>query len=144
MADSNGTPTTAPDPRISSRYVRWGPSHVHGVGVFAVGDFAIDNIIEVCHYKRLAAIMRHHPLLDTEGNAHLVWPRDMHGSAGKNRVHIPTGLALLYNHANDPNAHFRFDLAAKTLTVTAAQAIFNYDEVLIDYRRTHPKKVRGF
>lgn len=74
----------------------------------------------------------------------MVWPRDLHGIEGKNGVHIPTGLSLLYNHADNPNAHFRFDLTAKTLTVTAAQPIFNYDEVFIDYRRTHPKKVKGF
>lgn len=116
---------------------------MHGFGVFAATDFDPDDIIEVCLYKRLAAIMQYHPLLDTEGNAHLVWPRDLTGG-GKHGVHIPTGLALLYNHSEHPNADFRFAVSEKTLTVTAREPILEGDEVLIDYRATHPDRVRGF
>ena len=128
---------------IGSQLVRWGSSEVHGLGVFAAADFDSDEIVEVCHYKRLSAIMQYHPLRDEEGNAHLVWPRDLDGD-GKTGAHIPTGLALLYNHSDDPNARLRFNRVDKTLTVTAVGAIFEGGEVLIDYRETHPKNDKGF
>lgn len=43
------------------------------------------------------------------------------------------------NHSDSPNADFCFDVAE-----TAREPILEGDEVLIDYRSTHPQGVRGF
>lgn len=59
------------DTRVQNTY--WGPSSVHGVGVFAKTDLSPGETAEVCRYKFFRRATQH-PLLVEEGNAHLILP----------------------------------------------------------------------
>lgn len=128
------------DTRVQNTY--WGPSSVHGVGVFAKTDLSPGETAEICRYKFFRRATQH-PLLVEEGNAHLILPSEV-GRHNPMGAHIPTGHALLYNHSDEPNAELSIDESDRVLEVTATRPILKGDEILVDYTATHPGNSRGF
>ena len=120
-------PTTAPptiDLARATPGIRYGESPIHGTGVFAERDFAVDEVIEVCPVLLIPGDQWDH-LLETPIAAYVYeWEGD---SA------FALGYGSLYNHSRSSNARYEMDFDAEEITVYAAKPITAGDEICINY-----------
>lgn len=107
--------------------VRCGQSAVHGLGVFAVEDFDVGDIIEVCQI--ILVPPDEVPYLDRTclSSFYYGWPT---GEAA-----IALGLGSIYNHSYAPNADYQKDVSGSVVRIVAATKILGDEEVLVDYSR---------
>ena len=104
--------------------IRYGESPIHGTGVFAERDFAVDEVIEVCPVLLIPGDQWDH-LLETPIAAYVYeWEGD---SA------FALGYGSLYNHSRSSNARYEMDFDAEEITVYAAKPITAGDEICINY-----------
>lgn len=103
-------------------------SKISGFGVFAGKKLAMDELIE----KTYIVISDYQP---TEKGAPIDDPLHDYYFAVSDpgKKALPLGLGILYNHANDPNASYSFDLEAHTVTIRALRPIAKGEEILISY-----------
>ncbi|MES2217142.1 MAG: SET domain-containing protein-lysine N-methyltransferase [Pseudomonadota bacterium] len=93
-------------------------STIHGFGVFADKDLRKGEKIEECCFV----------YSDTEDEVVI----DYIFEAGK-KFALLFGYGSLYNHADEPNAEYEFNLKRRVATFTAATAIKKGEEIFVSY-----------
>ena len=107
--------------------IYFGPSELHGRGVFAANDIAEGDIIEICPVlifpkAQLPAIRQ--TMLD---DYYFDWGEDGEFFA------VCLGYGSLYNHEYHPNAEYGMDFGAETIDIYAIKDIKAGDEITINY-----------
>jgi SET domain-containing protein len=93
-------------------------SRTHGYGVFAEKTIQKGELIEQCYI-----------LLSRGGDRGL---EDFYFNAkGKNAIF--TGYGSIYNHTDDPNAHYTININKRIATIKAARIIRKGEEIFVDY-----------
>jgi uncharacterized protein len=93
-------------------------SPIHGFGVFADKDIRKGEKLEECCFV----------FSDSEDEVII----DYIFEAGK-RYALLFGYGSLYNHADDPNAEYAFNLKRRVATFKAARAIKKGEEIFVSY-----------
>lgn len=97
-------------------------SPIHGYGVFANKDLTQGELIEECY----ALVINSHPPELTN----YVFQFKDHSN---DQSILPLGFGCLYNHSNDPNAQYRYDIEHQLIRFEATRAIKKGDEIFISY-----------
>lgn len=106
-----------------SHAVTFGPSPLHGRGVFACRDFAPGELVERCALLLLPAD-EYEQAVSLHG---YVWSLDANTAA------LALGCGSLYNHAQDPSCSAELDAEQAVLSVFATRAIRAGEELTVDY-----------
>lgn len=93
-------------------------SRIHGYGVFAGKDIRKGSMIEECCFI----------LSDCEDDILMDYIFDVRGRSG-----LLLGYGSLYNHSEQPNAEYSFNLKRKVATVKASRSIKKGQEIFICY-----------
>mmetsp|Transcript_439 Transcript_439/g.1337 ORF Transcript_439/g.1337 Transcript_439/m.1337 type:complete len:341 (+) Transcript_439:1-1023(+) len=124
-----------PEAGVTAGAVRAGRSRVHGLGVFALLDFAPEGLVEICPAL----------LLDEAGRVALADYAMSFEAAGDGGVSanglpqrlsvVALGCGALYNHREVPNAAWAYlpDVAGGVVVVTALRQIAAGEELFISY-----------
>ncbi|MFN0014585.1 MAG: SET domain-containing protein [Saprospiraceae bacterium] len=107
--------------------IYFGPSDIHGMGVFAAGLIPEGAVIEVCPVllfpmAELPAVRQ--TMLD---DYYFDWGDDGQWYA------LALGYGSLYNHAYEPNADYGMDFENKTIDIYALRDIVPGEEIFINY-----------
>lgn len=106
------------------------PSEIHGRGVFALRDFKMGDIIEIC------------PCLEIEEDTYntfddfcMSFPTwDDYGEESGCMYVLPLGYGMLYNHSEtDFHAEWGFSFCARVVQLTAIRPIAEGEEIFIYY-----------
>ena len=136
-SDAYGLPTP------QKTYVQ--ESSLHELGVFVSKTVQPDELVEVCPYRSFIDLCPDHLLRDGRGTGHLLTPDDQElERRHRPGAHLPAGHALLYNHADEPNAYLAHGIPDKLLRVVASKRITTHQEVTLDYAATNPSGTLGF
>lgn len=103
-------------------------SKIDGYGVFAGKKIARDELIEKTHI----VIFDYQPTAKGAPNNDPLRNYYFAVSDPEKKA-LPLGLGVLYNHANEPNASYCFDIEAQTVTIKALRPIAKGEEILISY-----------
>jgi SET domain-containing protein len=105
--------------------LRFGPSTIHGLGVFAVADLPKKSLIEICPVILIPE--SHLPLIDQTPlfDYYYSWP------TGEGAVAL--GLGSMYNHAPEPNATYEINVENRTIEIVTIRFIRAGEEVTISY-----------
>ena len=111
--------------RIPTVYIA--SSDLHGIGVFAGEDIAIDSIIEICPVILI-------PEKDIElikktslNNYYFEWGENLKSGI------IALGYGSVYNHNYSPNAVYTFDFESNSVYFYALREISAGEEITINY-----------
>ena len=104
---------------ISKLIVKKSP--IHGYGVFANQDFQPGDIIEEC-YSLLADSK------NTDFKNYYFQAAD--------KIAIPLGFGCIYNHSNQPNANYGFDVESSLIIFSAHLPIQRGEEILVSYGKS--------
>lgn len=96
-------------------------SPIHGYGVFAAKNFALDEIIEECH----TLLTDNHK--DDFSNYYF---------AADTKNAIPLGFGCIYNHSDRPNATYYFDVENQLMIFKARRLIYKDEEICTSYGET--------
>jgi len=99
------------------------PSNIHGYGVFANKAFENNEVIEECY-----------AILSTGEEREL--KNYYFKSNNPDKLILPTGFGLIYNHADTPNATCYFDEIHSLLIFTSLRLIDKHEEITISYGKT--------
>ena len=94
-------------------------SSKHGRGVFAGETIKKGRVIEQCY------------LIVSKGRERAL--EDYYFQAKKGKFVILTGCGIIYNHADEPNADYDFNLKRNIATFKATQTIRKGEEINISY-----------
>ncbi len=102
-------------------------SKIAGRGVFANRDFKKDEIIEICptlieNQKKIKGIFK-----DYYYETH----------AGKNKVVLPFGLCVFYNHSFNPNVYGYESVKKQKFTNKASRDIKKGEELTVNYGKNY-------
>lgn len=118
------TSTLIPVAPSAATGIRYDESPIHGTGVFAERDFAVDEVIEVSPVLLIPGEQWDH-LLETPLAAYVYeWEGD---SA------LALGFGSLYNHSRSSNARYEMDFDTEEITFFACKPIAAGDEICINY-----------
>ena len=106
----------------------FGPSVLHGRGVFCATDIPEGSTIEIAPVILLSDLTAEQVEQSSLYNYCFLWGTDEEVPA------IALGYGVLYNHCDDPNADTVQDIAEKTVVFTARRNIPAGEEICIDYR----------
>jgi len=106
----------------------YGPSPIHGRGIFCTHTLSAGDIIEICPVIVLPA-----EEVDLLAQSKLFGYYFSWGSENK-ACAIALGYGSLYNHASKPNAEFTPDFGDDTLIVEALVDISPGTEITLDYQ----------
>lgn len=116
---------------LKRKQISVGKSNVQGFGVFADQDIEPGELIEECYIiclgKKLEGNILNYVFCPTLSRSN---PNDTHED--KDKV-IPLGFGAIYNHADEPNAQYRFDDKEPIMYLTAKSPIKRGDEIFISY-----------
>lgn len=108
-------------------HIYFGPSDVHGRGVFTTANIEIGEIIEICPVlvilsKEIESI--HQTALH---DYYYLWGKDNQQAA------IILGFGSLYNHSFEANAEFIPDYDMQTMSLFCIKSISAGEEIIINY-----------
>lgn len=104
-------------PKLEKSQLSVRSSPIHGYGVFADEDIAIDTVIEECSALTLQT---KEELRDYTFNL-------------DSKIGLLLGYGSLYNHSNQPNAAYQYFPEFKTMVFTARKSIKKDEEIFIYY-----------
>lgn len=106
----------------------YGPSQIHGRGVFCTHPLSAGDVIEICPVivlpEKEIDLLTHSLLYEY----YFLWG-ELH-----NQCAIALGYGSLYNHSITPNAEFTPDFSDDTIIYTALEDINAGDEITVDYQ----------
>jgi SET domain-containing protein len=105
----------------------YGPSNIHGRGVFCTHVLSAGDVIEICP---VIVLPETEVLLLAKSRLYgyyFSWNAEQSGCA------IALGYGSLYNHADAPNAEFTPDHQDDTLIIEALHEISAGAEITVDY-----------
>lgn len=103
-----------------------------GRGVFASADIAEGEVIETCPILEVPPEDYDHLKTTTLRNYYFMWGED------EKQAVICLGYGSLYNHSYEPNATYKKDVEAKTITFIAIKAIKAGEEINVNYNYGKP------
>jgi uncharacterized protein len=107
--------------------IYFGPSELHGRGVFAAKDIAAGEIIEICPvliFDKAQLPFVRQTMLD---DYYFDW-----GEEGEYFA-VCLGYGSLYNHEYEPNAEYGMDFEAETIDFYAIKPIAAGVEITVNY-----------
>ncbi len=107
--------------------IYFGPSELHGRGVFAAQDISEGEIIEICPvliFPKAELPLVRQTMLD---NYYFDW-----GTEGEYFA-VCLGYGSLYNHEYEPNAEYGMDFEAQTIDFYAIKNIVAGEEITVNY-----------
>jgi SET domain-containing protein len=107
--------------------IYFGPSELHGRGVFAARDIEPGEIIEICPvlvFSKEELVYVRQTFLD---DYYFDW-----GTEG-DYFALCLGYGSLYNHEYEPNAEYGMDFDALTIDFYAIKAIKAGEEITVNY-----------
>jgi uncharacterized protein len=107
--------------------IYFGPSELHGKGVFAARDMEAGEIIEICPVLVFPKSELPHIRQTMLDDYYFDWGDDGAFYA------VCLGYGSLYNHAYEPNAEYGMDFAAETIDFYAVKAIKAGEEITVNY-----------
>lgn len=93
-------------------------SPIHGYGVFAQQDIQEGDIVEECLGLPLDCLSD--DLINYVFNV-------------KGQIVLLMGFGSIYNHADDPNVAYEYDVASRVMTLKAKRLIREGEEIFISY-----------
>lgn len=112
---------------IQNAPIYFGPSALHGQGVFAAAPIAAGSVIEVCPVLLFSKSELPHVRRTMLDDYYFDW-----GDEGEWYA-LALGYGSLYNHAYQPNAEYGMDFEANTLEFYALRDIEPGEEIFINY-----------
>jgi uncharacterized protein len=107
--------------------IYFGPSELHGRGVFAARDIEAGEIIEICPVLVFPLSELPHLRQTMLDDYYFDWGED-----GKYYA-VCLGYGSLYNHEYEPNAEYGMDFEAETIDFYAIKAISGGTEITVNY-----------
>jgi uncharacterized protein len=107
--------------------IYFGPSELHGRGVFAAADIQAGEVIEICPvliFNKTELPFVRQTMLD---NYYFDW-----GTEGEFFA-VCLGYGSLYNHEYEPNAEYGMDFEAETIDFYAIKPIKAGEEITVNY-----------
>lgn len=115
-------------------------SSLHGYGVFACKDFVADYVIEECY-----ALIIQSDDVELLKDFTFAWP-----AGPKNTFALALGYGSMYNHSENPNAEFDYDISNQLILIKAMKPIKEDEEIFISYgddwfskRENEPTRLKG-
>ena len=107
--------------------IYFGPSELHGRGVFAAAPIAAGQIIEICPVLVFSQAELPHIRQTMLDDYYFDW--------GDNGAYyaVCLGYGSLYNHEYEPNAEYGMDFAAQTIDFYAVRDIQPGEEITVNY-----------
>ena len=107
--------------------IYFGPSELHGRGVFAAAPIAEGQIIEICPVLVFSQAELPHIRQTMLDDYYFDW--------GDNGAYyaVCLGYGSLYNHEYEPNAEYGMDFAAQTIDFYAVRDIQPGEEITVNY-----------
>ncbi|MDX1407104.1 MAG: SET domain-containing protein-lysine N-methyltransferase [Saprospiraceae bacterium] len=114
----------------------YGPSEIHGRGVFCAVDVQAGDVLEICPVV----------VLDLDENQWLQRSRlfEYYFIWAGGKPAITLGFGSLYNHAEAPNADFIPDYGSDLIVFVALEMIPAGKEITIDYQAGAKKRELWF
>lgn len=112
---------------IQQSSIYFGPSELHGKGVFAAQDFEPGDVIEICPVIVFPRAELHHMRQTVLDDYYFDWGDDGAFYA------VCLGFGSLYNHSYTPNAEYDMDFGGETIDVYCVQSIKAGEEILFNY-----------
>ena len=120
-------------------------SPIQGLGCFAKTNLSAGEIIEECSAILLDTTVKHNK--DWVITQYLfTWPCEHEDPVCKEHgptYFVPTGNALLYNHADAPNSYWIYDKSMKRLLLGALRDIKENEELTWYYGHGYAQKLRS-
>ena len=113
----------------------YGPSSLHGRGVFCTNDIEMGDIIEIAPVLVLPVQERKWLDQSLLYNYYMEW---------EGSVAIVLGYGCLYNHSDEPKATFILNIAERSVTFKALIDIRAQQEIRIHYHEGNPGKKLWF
>ncbi len=107
--------------------IYFGPSELHGRGVFAARDIEAGEIIEICPVLIFPQSQLPHIRQTMLDDYYFDWGDDGAFYA------VCLGYGSLYNHEYEPNAEYGMDFAAETIDFYAVKDIPAGTEITVNY-----------
>ena len=107
--------------------VYFGPSELHGMGVFAAQDFDEGDMIEICPVLVFPRAELEHFRKTILDDYYFDWGKDGAFYA------VCLGFGSLYNHSYEPNAEYEMDFAGNTIDVFCIKPIKSGEEICFNY-----------
>jgi uncharacterized protein len=107
--------------------IYFGPSELHGRGVFAARDIEAGEIIEICPVLIFPKSQLPHIRQTMLDDYYFDWGDDGAFYA------VCLGYGSLYNHEYEPNAEYGMDFAAETIDFYAVKDIPAGTEITVNY-----------
>ena len=107
--------------------IYFGPSELHGRGVFAARDIEPGEIIEICPVLVFSKEELAHVRQTFLDDYYFDW-----GTEG-DYFALCLGYGSLYNHEYEPNAEYGMDFDALTIDFYAIKAIKAGEEITVNY-----------
>ena len=107
--------------------IYFGPSELHGRGVFAASDISQGQIIEICPVLVFDKNELPHVRQTILDNYYFDW-----GEEG-DYFAFCLGYGSLYNHVHHSNAEYAMDFTAQTIDIYAVRDIPAGEEITINY-----------
>ena len=107
--------------------IYFGPSELHGTGVFASSFIPAGQIIEICPVLVFSKTELPHIRQTMLDDYYFDW-----GEEG-DYFAICLGYGSLYNHEYEPNAEYGMDFTAQTIDFYAIKDIAPGDEITVNY-----------
>jgi uncharacterized protein len=107
--------------------IYFGPSELHGRGVFAARDIEAGEIIEICPVLVFPLSELPHMRQTMLDDYYFDWGED-----GKYYA-VCLGYGSLYNHEYEPNAEYGMDFEAETIDFYAIKPIPAGVEITVNY-----------
>ena len=107
--------------------IYYGPSELHGRGVFAARDIEAGEIIEICPILVFPKSELPHIRQTVIDDYYFDWGDDGAFYA------VCLGYGSLYNHEYEPNAEYGMDFAAETIDFYAVKNIPAGTEITVNY-----------
>lgn len=113
-------------------HVLYGPSHVHGAGVFSARAYACGEVVEVCPALKLrgAAAKAARDYCMACGDCH---SSGLDEEWVASSVVLAMGLGAVYNHREAPQLEWFYDGETSTVVFAAAERVDVGEELFIDY-----------
>ncbi len=112
---------------IQHAEIYFGPSELHGKGVFAARDIEAGEIIEICPVLVFPKSELPHVRQTMLDDYYFDWGDDEAFYA------VCLGYGSLYNHDYHPNAEYGMDFAAETIDFYAVKDIPAGAEITVNY-----------
>ncbi len=110
----------------------FGPSDLHGRGVFCAHPIKSGDLIEIAPVLPLKDTLLKELEDSILYNYYFLWGKEQRVPA------IVLGFGSLYNHSSTPNATFRPDFQSRCMFFTALEEIPAGDEITIDFHEGNP------